>query len=152
MTVWSKAELRKIADTDEMHVSPLRDDGVSYATPTLIWGVVVEDAVYVRAYNGQRSRWYQAREAADGRAGHCRRPHEGRLLRAGGRSPQRPYRRRLPYEVPEQPIPRGDDQHARSLRDGSGSAIPEQNRMTPDRREKRHEQRRTRQCGPTAPW
>jgi len=60
MTVWSKAELRKIADTDEMHVSPLRDDGVSYATPTLIWGVVVEDAVYVRGYHGRRSRWYQA--------------------------------------------------------------------------------------------
>jgi hypothetical protein len=27
MTAWSKAELRKIADTDEMHVSPLRDEG-----------------------------------------------------------------------------------------------------------------------------
>ena len=60
MTAWSKAELRKMDDTDEMHVSPLRDDGVSYATPTLIWGVVVEDMVYVRAYNGRRSRWYQA--------------------------------------------------------------------------------------------
>jgi hypothetical protein len=60
MDAWSKSELRKIADTDEMHVSPLRDDGVSYAAPTLIWSVVVEEAVYVRAYNGRRSRWYQA--------------------------------------------------------------------------------------------
>jgi hypothetical protein len=60
MSAWSKAELLKMADTDEIHVSPLRGDGVSYATPTVIWGVVVEDAVYVRAYNGRRSRWYQA--------------------------------------------------------------------------------------------
>ena len=60
MTAWSRAELRTMADTAQMHVSPLRADGVSYATPTLIWGVVVGDAVYVRGYNGQRSRWYQA--------------------------------------------------------------------------------------------
>ena len=59
-STWSKDELRKIADTDDLHISPLRDDGKTYGTPTWIWSVVVDDALYVRAYNGQKSRWYQA--------------------------------------------------------------------------------------------
>jgi hypothetical protein len=60
MTTWSKNELRKIAEADDLHVSPLRDDGVTYGTPTWIWSVAVGDSLYVRAYNGQDSRWYQA--------------------------------------------------------------------------------------------
>lgn len=60
MAVWSKDELRKIAETDDLHISPLREDGVTYGTPTWIWSVVVGDGLYVRAYNGQKSRWYQA--------------------------------------------------------------------------------------------
>jgi hypothetical protein len=43
-----------------LHISPFREDGVTYGTPTWIWSVVVDDALYVRAYNGQKSRWYQA--------------------------------------------------------------------------------------------
>ncbi|WP_160010153.1 DUF2255 family protein [Rhizobium sp. 18055] len=57
---WLEAELARIATTDDLHISPLRDDGTTYGTPTWIWSVVVEDVLYVRAYNGQRSRWYQA--------------------------------------------------------------------------------------------
>lgn len=60
MSKWSKEELRKIADTDDLHISPFRNDGKTYGTPTWIWSVVVDDALYVRAYNGQKSRWYQA--------------------------------------------------------------------------------------------
>ena len=60
MSTWSKEELRKIAETDDLHISPLRDDGSTYGTPTWIWSVVVDDALYVRAYNGQDSSWYQA--------------------------------------------------------------------------------------------
>jgi hypothetical protein len=60
MTAWSKDELRKIADADDLHISPFRDDGETYGTPTWIWSVAVGDALYVRAYNGQNSRWYQA--------------------------------------------------------------------------------------------
>jgi len=33
---------------------------VTYGTPTWIWSVVVDDALYVRAYNGKKSSWYQA--------------------------------------------------------------------------------------------
>lgn len=60
MTAWPKEELRKIAATDDLHIAPLRQDGKTYGTPTWIWSVVVGDALYVRAYNGVKSRWYQA--------------------------------------------------------------------------------------------
>src|SRR5580704_14986955 len=60
MATWSKEELHKIAEADDLHISPFREDGVTYGTPTWIWSVVVEDALYVRGYNGQKSRWYQA--------------------------------------------------------------------------------------------
>lgn len=60
MTKWSKDELRKIAEADDLHISPFREDGVTYGTPTWIWSVAVDHELYVRAYNGQNSRWYQA--------------------------------------------------------------------------------------------
>ncbi|HTP43417.1 MAG TPA: DUF2255 family protein [Candidatus Acidoferrum sp.] len=60
MSAWSKDELRRIAETDDLHISPFREDGKTYGTPTWIWSVVVDDALYVRAYNGQNSSWYQA--------------------------------------------------------------------------------------------
>jgi len=60
MSTWPKDELRKIAEADDLHISPFREDGVTYGTPTWIWSVAVDDALYVRPYNGQDSRWYQA--------------------------------------------------------------------------------------------
>src|SRR5713226_8304908 len=60
MSTWSKDELLKIAEADDLHISPFREDERTYGTPTWIWSVVVDDALYVRAYNGQNSRWYQA--------------------------------------------------------------------------------------------
>jgi hypothetical protein len=60
VTAWLKDELRTIAVSDDLHVSPFRGDQKTYGTPTWIWSVVVDDALYVRAYNGQSSRWYRA--------------------------------------------------------------------------------------------
>jgi len=57
---WSKDELHKIAEADDLHISPFREDGATYGTPTWIWSVAVEGALYVRGYSGQASRWYQA--------------------------------------------------------------------------------------------
>jgi len=57
---WSKDELGRIAATDDLHIAPLRDDRVTFGTPTWIWSVVTEGELYVRGYNGQKSRWYQA--------------------------------------------------------------------------------------------
>jgi hypothetical protein len=70
MPPWPADELRKIAEADDLHVSPLREDHVTYGTPTWIWSVLVDDALYARAYNGKDSRWYQA--ALRQKAGHIR--------------------------------------------------------------------------------
>jgi hypothetical protein len=60
MSTWTANDLRKIADSDDLHVSPFREDGTTYGTPTWIWSVVVGDGLYARAYHGQDSRWYGA--------------------------------------------------------------------------------------------
>jgi hypothetical protein len=73
MKNWSQDELQRLAKTDDLHISPLREDNVTYGTPTWIWSVVVGDKLYVRAYNGQSSRWYKA----------AMRQKEGRITAAG---------------------------------------------------------------------
>lgn len=60
MSVWTRDKLRKIADTDDLHIPPYREDGTTYGTPTWIWSVVVDPSLYVRAYNGNASSWYKA--------------------------------------------------------------------------------------------
>ena len=60
MTAWPKDELARIAEANDLHIAPLREDSVTYGTPTWIWSVAVDGVLYVRAYNGQKSRWYQA--------------------------------------------------------------------------------------------
>jgi len=60
MTAWLKEELIKIAKADDLHIAPFREDGKTYGTPTWIWSVAVDDALYARGYNGQSSRWYQS--------------------------------------------------------------------------------------------
>ena len=46
---------------------------MTYGTPTWIWSVVVDGALYVRAYNGRDSGWYQA----------ATRQKAGRIMAAG---------------------------------------------------------------------
>jgi hypothetical protein len=57
---WDEATLRRIAEADDLHISPLREDGATYGTPTWIWSVAVDGELYVRAYNGRSSRWHKA--------------------------------------------------------------------------------------------
>jgi hypothetical protein len=68
-----KDDLVKVGAADDLHIAPFRDDGASYGTPTWIWSVIVDDALDVRAYNGQDSRWYQA----------ALRQKAGRIMAAG---------------------------------------------------------------------
>ena len=70
---WNSDELRRIADADDLRISPFRGDGTTYGTPTWIWSVAVAGALYVRGYNGQHSRWYRA----------AARQKAGRILAAG---------------------------------------------------------------------
>jgi hypothetical protein len=60
MADWTKDELRRIVAADDLHVSPFREDGATYGTPTWIWCVAVDDGLYIRGYHGKDSRWYQA--------------------------------------------------------------------------------------------
>lgn len=60
MSTWSQDELRRIAEADDLHISPFREDGKTYGTPTWVWSVAVDGALYVRAYHGRASRWYEA--------------------------------------------------------------------------------------------
>jgi hypothetical protein len=60
MGKWAKDRLQQITSSDDLHIAPFREDGVTLGTPTWIWSVVVEGELYVRAYNGTSSRWYQA--------------------------------------------------------------------------------------------
>lgn len=56
----TKEEIAQIAQKDDFHIAPFREDGVTYGTPTWIWSVMVDNNLYVRAYYGTKSRWYQA--------------------------------------------------------------------------------------------
>jgi hypothetical protein len=39
MATWSKDELHKIAEADDLPIAPFRENGVTYGTPTWIWSV-----------------------------------------------------------------------------------------------------------------
>ena len=73
MAAWAQDELSKIAKADDLHIAPFREDGKTYGPPTWIWSVVVDGMLYVRGYNGQSSRWYQA----------ALRQKAGRIITAG---------------------------------------------------------------------
>ncbi|MCG7421457.1 DUF2255 family protein [Micrococcus sp. ACRRV] len=60
MSTWTPEQLQRIAEADDFHVAPYRADGRTPGTLTWIWSVVVDDVVYVRAYNGVDGRWYQS--------------------------------------------------------------------------------------------
>jgi hypothetical protein len=60
MTSWTPTDLDVIRRNEDLFVSPFRDDGVTYGTPTRTWALVVDGQVFVRAANGPTSRWYQA--------------------------------------------------------------------------------------------
>lgn len=57
---FSTDDLKKIDEADDLYISPFREDGKTYGTPTWIWTVVVHGNLYVRAYNGVYSRWYKS--------------------------------------------------------------------------------------------
>jgi hypothetical protein len=103
MSAWAKDELLKIAEGDDLHISPFREDGHTYGTPTWIWSVAVGDALYVRAYNGTHSRWYEA----------AMRWMEGRITAAG-------MTKEVAFEAVEGPLNgRIDDAYRAKYRDSS---------------------------------
>jgi len=97
MTGWAKEELGEIAEADDLHIAPFREDGATYGTPTWIWSVAVGDALYVRGYNGTKSRWYQA----------ALRQKAGRIIAAG-------MTKEVSFEPVEGPVNKSIDDAYRS--------------------------------------
>ncbi|ROO86345.1 hypothetical protein EDD29_3909 [Actinocorallia herbida] len=59
MAGWTKDELRKIGEAEELHLQPQLADG-SLREPTTIWVVRHGEDVYVRAVNGPNGNWYRS--------------------------------------------------------------------------------------------
>lgn len=59
-TNWSQEQIDTFSKADDMYISPFYSDGKTPGTPTWIWSVVVDNNLYVRAYNGLNSRWYKS--------------------------------------------------------------------------------------------
>ncbi|HIY94018.1 DUF2255 family protein [Companilactobacillus sp. HBUAS56275] len=57
---WALEQLQKFSQADDFRVSPFYSDGKTYGTPTWIWSVVVDHRLFIRAWNGQNSRWYRS--------------------------------------------------------------------------------------------
>ena len=57
---WRTDELARINLADDFHVAAYRDNHVTLGVPAWTWVVAVDGELYVRAYNGTRSSWYQS--------------------------------------------------------------------------------------------
>lgn len=69
---WTNAELDRIARSEELQISSMRDDG-TLRQPVTIWVVRVGDALYVRAVKGRTGPWFRGTQTQ----------HQGHI-RAGG--------------------------------------------------------------------
>jgi len=72
MTTWTKDELNKIGNAEELEIASLRSDG-TLRKPLPIWVVRVGDELYVRSMNGRTAAWFHGVQTR----------HEGHI-RAGG--------------------------------------------------------------------
>ena len=72
MSAWTRAELDRIGNAEELQIATLRSDG-TLRNPVIIWVVRIGDDIYVRSVNGRTSAWFRGAETR----------HEGRI-RAGG--------------------------------------------------------------------
>jgi hypothetical protein len=72
MIAWTRAELDRIGNAEELQIASLRSDG-TLRKLVIIWVVRVGDELYVRSVNGRTSAWFRGVESR----------HEGQI-RAGG--------------------------------------------------------------------
>jgi hypothetical protein len=72
LSAWTPQALASIASTDDFHLAPYREDGVTPGTLIRVWSVVVDEDVYVRSATSG-SRWFAA--ALRERAGIVRSDH-----------------------------------------------------------------------------
>jgi hypothetical protein len=53
-TTWSEDDLRRLAETDDLQISPFCENGKDRCTPTWIWSIVVDGELYVRSYKRRK--------------------------------------------------------------------------------------------------
>ncbi len=70
--MWTKEELEKIGNADELEIASVRTDG-TLRKPVTIWVVRVGDDLFVRSGYGQNAAWFRGTRVR----------HEGRIT-AGG--------------------------------------------------------------------
>jgi hypothetical protein len=58
MTIWTRDELNKIGNAEELQIASLRKDG-TLRKPVIIWVVRLGDDLYVRSVNGRNSAWFR---------------------------------------------------------------------------------------------
>src|SRR5213596_2410527 len=62
MTAWTRDELAKVEEADELEIAPVRTDS-TLRNPTTIWVVRLGDDLYVRSVNGRTSSWFRGAQA-----------------------------------------------------------------------------------------
>jgi hypothetical protein len=72
MTAWTRVELDRIGNAEELQIASLRRDD-TLRNPVTIWVVRLGDDIYVRAYKGRTSPWFRGVQTR----------HEGHI-QAGG--------------------------------------------------------------------
>jgi hypothetical protein len=72
MTTWTKDELNKIGNAEELLIASRRTDG-ALRKPVIIWVVRLGDDLYVRSVNGRTGAWFRGVQTQ----------HEGHI-QAGG--------------------------------------------------------------------
>ena len=72
MPTWTRAELDRIGNAEELQIASLRNDGI-LRKALIIWVVRVGDALYVRSVNGRNGTWFRGMQDR----------HEGHI-QAGG--------------------------------------------------------------------
>lgn len=56
----TQQQVDQFMQLDDFHVAPYYEDGKTTGKLTWIWFVVFDDNLYIRAWNGENSRWFKS--------------------------------------------------------------------------------------------
>lgn len=60
MNSWSQKDLSSFINDEAIKIEPFYADVQTHNTPIPIWFVIQDNNLYIRAYSGVNSRWYQS--------------------------------------------------------------------------------------------
>lgn len=56
----TQQQINQYKQLDDFYVAPYYEDGKTTGKLTWIWSVIIEGNIYIRAWNGQNSRWFKS--------------------------------------------------------------------------------------------